>query len=94
MASLIGLNKNSDDSDSENVGTQDKEAFLTKKKERRRKNLFFQRHLHLLILAKKAVEEEETSSLKAKKVEKKTLLNTTIDVIKLNKVVPDNLQMD
>ena len=32
MASMIGLNNNSDDSDSENVGTQDNEATINKKK--------------------------------------------------------------
>ena len=35
MASMKGVNNNSDDSDSENVGTQDKEAMLTKKERKR-----------------------------------------------------------
>ena len=35
MASMIGLNNNSDDSESENVETQDKEATVTKKRSER-----------------------------------------------------------
>ena len=70
MASMIGLNNNSYDSESENVETQDKEATITKKKRGEGKTYFFSETFASLELAKKAVEEEETWSWKAKKVEK------------------------
>ncbi len=41
MASMIGLNNNSDDSDSENVVTQDEEVTITKKKRGEGKTFFF-----------------------------------------------------
>ena len=69
MASMIGLNNNSDDSDSENVGNRD-EVTITKKKRGEGKTYFFSETFASLELAKKAVEEEETWSWKAKKVEK------------------------
>ena len=53
MASMIGLNNNSDDSDSENVGNRD-EVSITKKKERRRKNLFFFRDICISWVGKKS----------------------------------------
>ena len=81
MASMIGLNNNSD-SDSENIGTQDKEATITKKKRGEGKTYFFSETFASLELAKKAVEEEGTWSWKAKKVEK----NITKQYYRCNKV--------
>ena len=52
MASMIGLNNNSD-SDSENIGTQDKEATITKKKRGEGKTYFFSETFASLELAKK-----------------------------------------
>jgi hypothetical protein len=82
MESMRGLIKNSDDSDNENVGTQDKEATITKKKRGEGKTYFFSEKFASLELAKKAVEEEETWSWKAKKVEK----NITKQYYRCNKV--------
>ena len=81
MASMIGLNNNSDDSDSENVGNRD-EVTITKKKRGEGKTYFFSETFASLELAKKAVEEEETWSWKAKKVEK----NITKHYYRCNKV--------
>ena len=58
---MIGLNNNSD-SDSENIGTQDKEATITKKQRGEGKTYFFSETFASLELAKKAVEEEGTWS--------------------------------
>ena len=67
---MIGLNNNSDDSDSENVVTQDEEVTKIKKKERSRKNLLFFRDICFSWVGKKSSWKEETWSWKAKKVEK------------------------
>ena len=79
---MIGLNNNSDDSESENVETQDKEATVTIKKRGKAKTYFFSETFASLELAKKSVEEEETWSWKAKKVEK----NITKQYYRCNKV--------
>jgi hypothetical protein len=59
MASVIGLNNNSDDSDSENVVTQDEEVTITKKKIGEGKTFFFQRHLHLLSWQKRQLKRKK-----------------------------------
>jgi len=92
MASMIGLNNNSD-SDSENIGTQDKEATITKKKRGEGKTYFFSETFASIELAKKQLKRKEHGHGRLKKL-KKTLLNNTIGVIRLNNVVPDNVQLD
>jgi hypothetical protein len=57
------------------------------------KLIFFQRHLHLLSWQKKQLKRKKHGHGRLKKF-KTTLLNNTIGVLRLNNVVPGNVQLD